>query len=89
MRYILAVLLVMVAVSVSFADQRVKGYYRDSDGDGYRERYVDSYNRTTPNNNPYDNYSTRGNTNPYTGQPGYVDPYRNQYNNSYKNRSRY
>jgi hypothetical protein len=26
--------------------------------------------QTNPNNNPWDNWSTRGNHNPFTGQPG-------------------
>ncbi len=36
--------------------------------------YVQPHFRTNPNSNPYDNWSTRGNTNPYTGQPGYRNP---------------
>ncbi|SFQ39897.1 hypothetical protein [Flavobacterium akiainvivens] len=45
---------------------QVKGYTR-SDG-----TYVAPYTRTAPNSTNSDNFSTRGNTNPYTGQPGYV-----------------
>jgi hypothetical protein len=37
--------------------------------------YVEGYQRTAPNETKLDNYSTQGNTNPYTGQPGRVDPY--------------
>lgn len=81
-------LLVVVAVTVladgTFADERVKGYYRDSDGDGYKETYVNPYSRTEKDNNPYNNYSTQGNTNPYTGEKGYVNPYNdNNYNSNY------
>jgi hypothetical protein len=32
--------------------------------------YVHSYHATNPNDTRNDNYSTRGNTNPYTGMPG-------------------
>ena len=46
----------------------VQGYVRQ---DG---RYVQGYNRTAPDNNPYNNYSTQGNINPYTGQRGTVQP---------------
>lgn len=46
----------------------VNGYYR-SNG-----TYVEGYYRTAPNNTNRDNYSTRGNVNPYTGKPGYVTP---------------
>lgn len=38
--------------------------------------YVPGHVRTTPNNTTYDNWSTKGNANPYTGQKGYTDPYR-------------
>ena len=41
------------------------GYYKPSTG-----QYVDGYQRTTPNSTNYDNYSTYGNTNPYTGSQG-------------------
>lgn len=32
---------------------------------------VQSYRRTAPNRNTRDNYSHKGNTNPYTGYKGY------------------
>lgn len=50
-------------------DTYVRGYTR-SDG-----TYVQPHYRTAPNNSLYDNYSTQGNVNPYTGQRGTVDPY--------------
>jgi hypothetical protein len=45
---------------------------------GYTRRdgtYVHPYHATNPNSTGTDNYSTKGNTNPWTGQPGshYVD----------------
>lgn len=40
--------------------------------------YVDGHYRSAPNNTRADNYGTQGNTNPYTGQQGTVDPYRQQ-----------
>jgi hypothetical protein len=46
----------------------VSGYYR-SNG-----TYVQSHYRTAPNSTNRDNFSTRGNTNPYTGQAGYITP---------------
>jgi len=33
------------------------------------------HHRTAPNTTLRDNYSTQGNTNPYTGQQGHVSPY--------------
>ena len=81
-------LFIVVTVAVladgTFAAERVKGYYRDSDGDGYKETYVSPYYRTEKDNNPYNNYSTQGNTNHYTGEKGYVNPYNdNNYNSNY------
>jgi hypothetical protein len=46
---------------------------------GYIRRdgtYVEPHYRTRPDNNPWNNYSTRGNTNPFTGERGYANPYR-------------
>lgn len=37
--------------------------------------YVQGYERTAPNSTKMDNYSTQGNSNPYTGQAGTVNPY--------------
>lgn len=36
--------------------------------------YVEGHYKSQPNNTKTDNYSTQGNTNPYTGQQGTVDP---------------
>jgi len=52
-------------------------------GSHYRSGYVTrngtyvapSY-ATNPNSSRFDNYSTRGNVNPYSGRVGTVDPYR-------------
>ena len=48
----------------------VNGYLR-SDG-----TYVHSYYRSNPDNTPINNYSFKGNINPYTGKVGH-DYYRN------------
>ena len=49
-------------------DQQVNGYSR-SNG-----TYVEPYHRTAPDSNPYNNYSTQGNVNPYTGEVGHKNP---------------
>ena len=36
--------------------------------------YVMPHYRTSPNHNKYDNWSTKGNVNPYTGKKGYRNP---------------
>jgi hypothetical protein len=53
----------------ALADQYVRGYVK-SDG-----TYVAPHYQTSPNGTKLDNYSTKGNVNPYTGQPGYKNPY--------------
>jgi hypothetical protein len=63
MKTILAALLLAVSVS-AVADQNVRGYTRQ---DG---TYVQPYERSNSNTNRYDNYSSQGNSNPYTGQRG-------------------
>lgn len=47
---------------------KVKGYYRKNG------TYVAPHYRSKPNSTKADNYSTKGNTNPFTGMPGTVDP---------------
>lgn len=37
--------------------------------------YVAPHYRSVPDGNPYNNWSTKGNVNPYTGQAGTKNPY--------------
>ena len=74
--YALASVLMMLGVADAQAQVRVKGYTR-KDG-----TYVAPHYRSTPNSSRYDNYSTKGNYNPYTGKKGYVDPYGQTYSPS-------
>lgn len=50
--------------SFAFADTYVRGHFKKNG------TYVNGYHRTSPNKTKSDNYSTYGNTNPYTGKPG-------------------
>lgn len=50
---------------------RVRGYYKPSTG-----YYVAPHYKTTPNRTRFDNFSTKGNYNPYTGKKGSVNPYK-------------
>lgn len=75
MKRTLAVLFLLVIFGLgvfSYAEAAVRsrGYFR-SNG-----TYVQPYYRTIPNRNLFDNYSTKGNYNPYTGKKGYVNPFR-------------
>lgn len=47
---------------------RVKGYIKKSG------TYVAPSVKTSPNHTKRDNYSTKGNANPYTGKEGTIDP---------------
>ena len=59
--------------TMGFADAstRVRGYYKPSTGS-----YVAPHYRSSPNSTRYDNYSTKGNSNPYTGKKGSTSPYK-------------
>ena len=70
---LLACFLFFGVVSVNFAQARVsvKGYTRRS-----TSTYVAPHYRTSPNRTRFDNWSTKGNFNPYTGKKGYVSPFK-------------
>lgn len=58
------VLILVVAFASFVSADYVNGYYKQ---DG---TYIEGHYRSTPNSTVYDNYSTYGNTNPYTGKKG-------------------
>jgi hypothetical protein len=64
-----AAVLMAAAVPAVARDSYVRGYYR-RDG-----TYVAPHYRSTPDGNRFNNWSTEGNVNPYTGRPGTVSPY--------------
>ena len=86
-------LFVLLALSISteaLSDEYVRGYIK-KDG-----TYIQPYHRSESNSNKFDNYSTQGNSNPYTGKQGNVNPYaipefksyqppKNTYNNNLNN----
>lgn len=61
---VIVVVLVSLQSVAALADEYVNGYYR-KDG-----TYVQPYTRSSPDKTVTNNYSYRGNTNPYTGQTG-------------------
>lgn len=61
--------LMVLGASSASAQVQVDGYWR-KDG-----TYVEPHYRSSPDGNTLNNYSTKGNTNPYTGEQGTVDPY--------------
>ena len=70
-KIISVVFIIVFGFSNLFAqnDVYVNGYYRKNG------TYVQPHFKTAPNNSMFDNYSTKGNFNPYTGKPGWIDPY--------------
>ncbi len=64
MSIFVVITLVLVITAVANADVRVRGYYR-SNG-----TYVQPHYRSDPDGNPYNNWSTYPNINPYTGKRG-------------------
>lgn len=68
MKQLVAAVAMFAVAASAFADQYVRPHIRN---DG---TYVEGHYRSTPNNTAYDNYSARGNSNPYTGQRGYDNP---------------
>ncbi|MGX3010236.1 hypothetical protein ACWIUD_01550 [Helicobacter sp. 23-1044] len=72
-------LLVIFMLNAAIArDVYIKGY-TDKNG-----RYVPPHYRTKPNKSQMDNYSTKGNTNPYTGKKGTIEPYKKPKSNKQK-----
>jgi len=67
MKALLAIAL-LIAASSAAAQVHVRGYTK-KDG-----TYVAPHERSAPNHTMLDNYSTKGNVNPYTGKPGTKDP---------------
>lgn len=64
-----AAAMLLTATAAQARDVYVRGHTR-SDG-----TYVQPHYRSAPNSSTSDNWSTKGNTNPYTGREGTRDPY--------------
>lgn len=77
MKYAAVLLTLLSTATFAQGTHTVKGYTR-ADG-----TYVPPHVQTNPNATKLDNWSTRGNVNPITGQPGTVDPYKPTTKNPY------
>ena len=67
-------LTLIAAIAISAASAFGQGYHYNN---GYVDRngvFHPAHYQTNPNNNPWDNWSTRGNYNPFTGKPGTRTP---------------
>lgn len=78
MKILIAV--VVLASTAGFA--HAQGYRQYQGYTRQNGTYVQPHYQTMPDGNRFNNWSTRGNTNPFTGQPGHVNPYSNP-SNSY------
>lgn len=65
----LSLAVIMLLSATAAHAEWVNGYTR-SNG-----TYVQGHHRSAPDGNRFNNYSTQGNVNPYTGQAGRVNPY--------------
>lgn len=59
----------LLFVANALAQTHVHGYYRKNG------TYVAPHYRSSPNSSRLDNWSTKGNVNPYTGKPGTRNPF--------------
>ena len=67
---LLLVFLVFSIAGIANAASRTRGYIKKNG------TYVQPYYRSTPNKTKWDNWSTKGNYNPYTGKKGSASPFK-------------
>lgn len=67
---VVAAIAAALFIADASAAKRVSGYVTK------RGTYVAPHYQTAPNRTKLDNYSTKGNYNPYSGKTGTVDPYK-------------
>lgn len=67
---VLAFLLTLISLPTQ-ASVKVMGYYRKNG------TYVSSHYRSNPDRSRVNNWSAKGNYNPYTGKKGTINPYKN------------
>ena len=77
MKVVITLTALLLITASAFADEYVSGYTR-KDG-----AYVNGYTRSSPDSSYNNNYSVRGNTNPYTGAHGTDSPTYNARTPSY------
>jgi hypothetical protein len=86
LRTIIVVVSIILLPLAAIADETVRGHWKDTNHDGVKDTYVNPYHRTSPNSSAYDNYSSKPNINPYTGEKGSVDPNSTLYGTSKRQR---
>lgn len=69
-KFIIILILLFNYSTVQAKSASVKGHWKDTNHDGVKDTYIAPYQRTSPNKSKSDNYSSKGNYNPYTGDFG-------------------
>lgn len=69
-KYIITILILTVVTGTALAQKNpyVHGYIKKNG------TYVQPHHQTAPDHNVFNNYSTKGNVNPYNGKVGRVSP---------------
>lgn len=74
MKKLLLLLFAFSLMTASVAQAKYqRGYYKPS-----TRTYVKGHFKTQSDNSKFNNYSTKGNRNPYTGKKGYRNPYKSK-----------
>jgi hypothetical protein len=81
MRLLILSIAALAFSATASAQVHVRGYTTKSG------TYVAPHYRSSPDSSKLNNWSTKGNVNPYTGQPGTKNPYSNSYSNPYSSYS--
>lgn len=69
MKFYCTLAIALIVTSAAQAQNSVNGYWRKNG------TFVAPHFRTNPDSSRLNNWSTQGNSNPYTGRRGTVDPY--------------
>lgn len=76
-KFILCLFALVLIISFALANtssveaaQKVKGYIKKNG------TYVAPHFKTSPNKSKFDNFSTKGNINPFTGKKGTANPFK-------------
>ena len=79
MKKTLTVFLLLIFLPTAVISMPAVSDARSTTVRGYHKKngtYVKPHRRTKANNSKMDNWSTKGNKNPYTGKKGSVNPYK-------------
>jgi hypothetical protein len=79
MKHSILLAALLAASGLAIADTYVQGYVK-KDG-----TYVAPHYRSSPDSTTLNNWSTQGNSNPYTGQAGTKQPSYNSYSDNFNN----